>query len=198
MLSIFKSESLFGHPVASKNWRILGWDGMGWNSILCGIQKAPFCSLCDVSCGTYPIHVLTCRYTTWSSEKKNLFNDVPNFKIRKLNFQVIQWFTHPPVTVACLLKFSLVACLLRFSLVACLLKVSLVACLLKFSLVACLLKFSLVPLFRKWRPEKFYSVVDPFGKIIYDSSSTDDGYSLCQYYLTTNGGTANYFGKSGI
>ncbi len=27
------------------------------------------------------------------SRKKNLFNDVPNFKIRKLNFQVIQRFT---------------------------------------------------------------------------------------------------------
>ncbi len=30
----------------------------------CGIQKAPFCPLCGVSCGTCPIHVLTCRYTT--------------------------------------------------------------------------------------------------------------------------------------
>ncbi len=27
-------------------------------------------------------------------QKKNLFNDVPNFKIRKPNFQVIQRFTH--------------------------------------------------------------------------------------------------------
>ncbi len=26
-------------------------------------------------------------------QEKNLFNDVPNFKIRKLNFQVIQTFT---------------------------------------------------------------------------------------------------------
>ncbi len=30
------------------------------------IQKAPFYPLCGVSCGTYPIHVLICRYTTWS------------------------------------------------------------------------------------------------------------------------------------
>ncbi len=56
------------------------------------IQKARFCPLCGVSCGTYPIHVLTSRYTIWSAEK-NLYNDVPNFKIRKPNFQVIQRFT---------------------------------------------------------------------------------------------------------
>ncbi len=57
------------------------------------IRKAPFCPLCGVFCGTCPIHVLTCRYTTWSAEK-NLFNDVPNFTIRKLNFQIIQRFAH--------------------------------------------------------------------------------------------------------
>ncbi len=34
------------------------------------IKKAPFCPLCGVFCWTYPIHVLTCRYTTWSAEKK--------------------------------------------------------------------------------------------------------------------------------
>ncbi len=28
------------------------------------IQKAPFCPPCGVSCVTYPIHVLTCKYTT--------------------------------------------------------------------------------------------------------------------------------------
>ncbi len=36
----------------------------------CSIQKAPFYPLCCVSCGTYPIHVLTYGYTTWSAEKR--------------------------------------------------------------------------------------------------------------------------------
>ncbi len=71
----------------------------------CSIQKAPFCPLCGVSCGTYPIHVLTRRYTTWSAEK-NLFNDVPNFKIKKMNFQIIHRYVVAWLPIGSNLWFS--------------------------------------------------------------------------------------------
>ncbi len=87
VISINSIVILSNFIVVSKKWRILRW-----NSIV--IYKKPFSApLRGVSCGAYPIHVLTSRYTTWTAEKK-LFNDVPNFKIRKLNSQVIQRFAH--------------------------------------------------------------------------------------------------------
>ncbi len=59
------------------------------------IQKAPFCPLSGVSCELNPLMYHSCTYLQvyyMIRREKNLFNYVPNFKIRKQNFQVIQRF----------------------------------------------------------------------------------------------------------
>ncbi len=56
------------------------------------VQKALFCPYVAVVVGLTPVMYLLVGILH-DPQKKNLFNDVPNFKIRKLNFQVIQRFT---------------------------------------------------------------------------------------------------------
>ncbi len=69
--------------VVSKKWRILRW-----NSIVV-YKKPPSAPYVAFLVGLTPFMYLLAGILH-DRQKKNLFNDVPNFKIRKLNFQVIQ------------------------------------------------------------------------------------------------------------
>ncbi len=72
--------------VVSKEWRMLRWNSM---VVYKKPPSAPYVAfLVELTSFMYLLASIQL-----DPQEKKLFNDVPNFKIRKLNFQVIQRFT---------------------------------------------------------------------------------------------------------